>query len=195
MAETDRPETLREKPQQPRPKTTKATPRKRSGGRQDLTLTRARHEAIVESVRCGNYYKTSAKAAGVPLSTFYEWMQKGRETTRQPFRKFYLDVASAREVAVDEHVKSIHNAGFTQWQAHAWLLERTDPGRFGRRDPAVAELERKVAELEGRLAAAADSGRRSDPQREGFQVLGADGVALDPPERATDEGLPEPPTG
>lgn len=43
-----------------------------------------------------------------------------------------------------------------EWTPAAWLLERRDPARFGRRDPEAARLEREAAEARARMEGGVD---------------------------------------
>ncbi len=89
-------------------------------------LTDERGERILEALRAGNYLGTAARYAGIGESTLHEWRTKYPEFA-EAVEKARAD-AEARMVAVIMKAAPIH------WQAAAWWLERSFPGRYGRRE-------------------------------------------------------------
>lgn len=98
-------------------------------------LTPALRGVIIEHIRAGNFPETSARAAGVPASTFYLWLKLGR-AGRKPYVEFLelLDTAHAEaEVRVVQHLQS---AIPTNWRAavrwleahagHRWAVQSSD---------------------------------------------------------------------
>jgi transposase len=98
-------------------------------------------QAIIDAVRNGAYAKHAALAAGVSEATLYSWQQSDPE------------LAEAIERAVAERanaaIRRIEGHAERNWQADAWLLERTMPAFF---------REQKSQELSGsvNLAGLAD---------------------------------------
>lgn len=95
------------------------------GGRPSK-LTDERAERILDALRAGNYLETAARYAGVSYDTLNEW--------RKRFPEFSEAVEKARADAEARNVAVLQQAARTKWQAAAWWLERSFPGRWGRRD-------------------------------------------------------------
>lgn len=90
-------------------------------------------EMILTSVRAGALLETAAGYAGVPSSTFFAWVKKGRRERREPYATFVdkLDQAIAENEM--SNLAFISAARKESWQSAAWLLERRYPERYGRR--------------------------------------------------------------
>lgn len=99
---------------------------------------------IVELVESGNYLEDAAGAVGVGSSTVRRWMQIGEEwldaeeeetpPQMRPYRAFREAVTHAREAATTRLLRPIERAAPSDWKAAAWILERTRPDRFSRRE-------------------------------------------------------------
>lgn len=101
---------------------------------------------LIEALRSGNYIDDACNYAGIAESTYYLWMDRGRQEkaridagqpadpTEAAWLDIYSEVQRARSEAVVRNVHLIQAAarGGT-WQAAAWWLERTRPDKFGRR--------------------------------------------------------------
>ena len=99
-------------------------------------LTPERLEKILESLREGNYRDTAAEGAGIAYNTFREWEKKGG-----------VEEKGKRAEAEGEqlHIRRINKAGEEgAWQADAWMLERKDPKKWGRKDATKLELSGEV---------------------------------------------------
>ena len=95
--------------------------------------------------------------AGIPKSTYYVWLQKARELDEaradpqlpdpaDENELLLLDLLDAVQKGMAEgealHLQTIRDASTgdldqdarPQWQAAAWILERSRPSRWGRRD-------------------------------------------------------------
>ena len=102
---------------------------------------------VVEALRAGNYMETSAAYAGISKSILYKWLADGREV-RQKVAKGgiasdleakQLELLDAVEKArAEAEVRNVHliqqAAQGGTWQAAAWFLERSHPGKWGRRE-------------------------------------------------------------
>jgi hypothetical protein len=53
-------------------------------------------EKVTQYVRAGGFAWVAAEAAGVPKATFDDWMRRGAESARQPYRGFRDAVLQAR---------------------------------------------------------------------------------------------------
>lgn len=152
-------------------------------------------QRIVDLVAAGNYLESAAGAVGVGNATVQRWLAIGAEwddveleevpPDRRIYREFRDAIANAREEARARFVRRIEKAGEKDWKALAWLLERTDPGRFSRierlrvggdRDAAPVRFEyetkdpdfvREVVERLGGAGVLADGVPSSEPHNEG----------------------------
>lgn len=88
--------------------------------------TAERQQKILDALRAGNYLETAATYAGVHRDTLNEWRKK--------FPGFSDAVDEARASAEAKNVAIIQRAAELHWQAAAWWLERSFPGRYGRRE-------------------------------------------------------------
>lgn len=98
-------------------------------------LTEDVQDRILAALRAGNYMETAARYAGIDESTLHRWIARGNDTDDEPYHQFCKAVEKARAEAEVRNVHLIQGAaqGGT-WQAAAWFLERSFPGRWGRRD-------------------------------------------------------------
>ena len=96
-------------------------------------LTPEVQERIVQALRAGNYQETAAAYAGIGESTFYEWMERGRDEPGSVYSEFVEAVTKAKADAEVRDVALIDKAATDgSWQAAAWKLERKFPHRWGR---------------------------------------------------------------
>lgn len=79
-------------------------------------------DAIIKSVRNGAYLSHACGAAGVSRRAFAEWCEKDEELQTR--------LTQARDEFTNEQVQEIAAAGFTDWRARAWILERTRSEHF-----------------------------------------------------------------
>jgi hypothetical protein len=102
-------------------------------------------ERVCEALKKGAYAVDAAACVGIDASTFYRWMRLGKKGEGEAFCAFYHAVKLAKSVRVQVLCEAI--AAEPAWQARAWLLERTDPKRFGRNDRV--KLDAKVETVGG----------------------------------------------
>jgi hypothetical protein len=114
---------------------------------------------IVQVLRAGGYVETAATVAGVGRRRLNEWLARGDPRGTNPrdavYRRFRERVERARGEAEARNVALITQAASTNWQAAAWLLERTYPERWAR--PSQREKDE---------AAAAPAAAPNDPFKE-----------------------------
>lgn len=113
----------------PIPKTKAApepSPARRTG------LTPELQASISLAVAAGAPIPIAAAAAGVPKSTWRDWLAKGREGI-EPYAAFLEAMESAKAAFAAGAVRKIAVAGEFDWHPLAWLLERRFPHQFGRR--------------------------------------------------------------
>jgi hypothetical protein len=83
-------------------------------------------EAILRAIEDGTPVKqAAAQAGGVNASTLYRWRMNDPE--------FDLRVQRARAVFLHRQIARIDDAASGDWRAAAWMLERSDPGNWGKR--------------------------------------------------------------
>lgn len=91
---------------------------------------------IVAVLRAGGHVETAATVAGVARARISEWMRRGdpagNEPRDAPFRRFRERVEQARAECEARNVALITQAATQNWQAAAWLLERSYPERWAR---------------------------------------------------------------
>jgi transposase-like protein len=96
-------------------------------------LTPEVKERIVRAIRAGNYGEVAARAAGISRSTYYRWMERGREG-EAIYCDFADAVSGAEADAEVEAVARIRQAMPDDWRACAHYLERRHPDRWRRRE-------------------------------------------------------------
>lgn len=100
-------------------------------------LTPTVQKTIIETVRVGATFEAACGRAGVPMSTFMEWRQRGAGESKRKKTKLYADFAEAVDRAVADAeihlVATINKASSKNWQAAAWLLKNRHPDRYSDR--------------------------------------------------------------
>jgi transposase len=122
--------------------TTLAVPERRLG--RPTKLTPELQQAIVDAMRKGMPMNKAAALAGISEFMVCEWVRRGEDRdTDRGYHERYAKFAQAIKTARAEHQRDMvevikGSAQGTpekpgQWQAAAWLLERTDPDEYGMR--------------------------------------------------------------
>ena len=83
-------------------------------------LTQKVHEAIISSVRAGNFVGTAAKAAGIARSTVTLWKSKA-DSGIEPYGALFRELEIVSAKAEDEIVAELRSN--PDWRAKAWWLE------------------------------------------------------------------------
>lgn len=96
-------------------------------------LTPEVQDRIIQALKAGNYVETAAEYAGIGKTTFYRWMEQGKQASRGIYREFRDAVMRARAEAEARNVAIIQKAAPDDWRAAAWWLERAFPDRWGPR--------------------------------------------------------------
>jgi hypothetical protein len=97
---------------------------------------------LIALVANGRALKDAARLTGCSVRTVQ------RESLRDP--DFRQDLCRAELDARNQPLQHIRKAAASHWRAAAWLLERTDPARFGRRTPnsyPLADVENALTTL------------------------------------------------
>lgn len=91
-------------------------------------------DRIAEALRTGVSLEAAAEYAGVPRSTFFDWLARGRRPqSRGQYKKLAEMVEEALAHFEVHALARITKAGEKEWTADAWRLERIRPDRYGRR--------------------------------------------------------------
>ena len=114
---------------------------------------------VVARVQDGVPVKLAAAAAGVDATTLWRWRQKDAELDHA--------IDRARALWVTRQVLRIDAAADKDWKAAAFLLERGEPGSFGKR--TVVEVETQPTAVFDPVAghvisASTDAGSDDEPE-------------------------------
>tara|TARA_R100000781_G_C3999133_1_gene99615 strand:- start:37 stop:453 length:417 start_codon:yes stop_codon:yes gene_type:complete len=83
---------------------------------------------FIDGLRLGLTYKLAASYAGLDISTFHLWMQKGKAEESGIYSDFFDAIKAAEGMCAAQHMGRITKAAEAgQWQSSAWVMER----RFG----------------------------------------------------------------
>src|SRR5262245_28727608 len=102
------------------------------------------HEVIVQSIRNGHPKVVAARAARINEQTLFDWLAMGRaQPDKYPeYVQLAEDIAQAHGEYAAEALDLIQAAAKSDpkhWTAQAWILERTMPDQFSRRDRVEIE--------------------------------------------------------
>jgi len=106
-------------------------------------LTPELQAKIVNAIKAGNYIETAAAFAGVSKQSIYTWMRTGARAKSGKKREFVDAVQKALAQAEMDALAIVTTAAGKHWTAAAWRLERSHPGRWGRRLEVTATDEPK----------------------------------------------------
>lgn len=96
-------------------------------------LSAAIRDDLCLAVRVGCFLVDAAALAGVSESALYGWIRRGKREQRGPYRDFVQSVKRALAQGEAKAVAAIRAAAENDWRAAAWLLERRNTRRWGRR--------------------------------------------------------------
>lgn len=115
-------------------------------------LTPEIQQRIVSLIKAGNYAETAARASGIGPSTYYRWMDRGRDEqarldqggrprkTEAPYREFWEAVTRADAEAEAIAAGLVMTAARMNYKAAQFLLERRWPGRWKHRSQVDANV-------------------------------------------------------
>ena len=96
-------------------------------------LTPETQDRVIQAIKMGNYQETAAAYAGISQSTFYGWLERGRNELGSIYSEFLEAVEKAKADSEVRDVALIEKAATDgSWQAAAWKLERKFPQKWGR---------------------------------------------------------------
>lgn len=96
--------------------------------------TKAITNIIVKAVEQGNYILVACRLAGIRVTTYKNWMERGLADDSGKYFDFYEAVMEAEARFETSLVAQIKAQIPESWQAGMTLLERRFPQRWGRRD-------------------------------------------------------------
>jgi len=109
----------------------------------DCKLTPEITEIICQFIEKGNSYETATQAVGICRKTLFNWMDRG-EKGEPDFTHFTHSIKKARAKAEMRRVQVIEDASPKNWQAAAWLLERSNPQQWGNKQETKIEHSGKI---------------------------------------------------
>lgn len=135
----------------PKTKATRKAPAKGKAGKVEtrgrkLGLTVEIMLEIEQILKEGNYQQTAYECVGVGKDGYYDWIKRGiaakekalnghkLTADEQLLSEFADTIKKAIAFGKRRNVGLIAQAAIKDWHAAAWMLERTDPERYGRRD-------------------------------------------------------------
>ena len=94
------------------------------------SLTKDKIVLVCTWLHAGYFVEDAARMAKIPKSTFYNWLDKGREDREAGEESIYAEFLDAVEIARAEaegiFLSSIRNAATRGvWHAAAWWMERS----------------------------------------------------------------------
>lgn len=96
-------------------------------------LTAQATERIVQAIKAGNYAEAACRSAGIGVSTFYRWLERGEREKAGPYHAFAEEVRRAEADAEVHAVAILRRAMPDDWRAAIAYLERRYPGRWRKR--------------------------------------------------------------
>jgi len=114
--------------------------------------SRAVHDSIVNSIKGFQRPLVAAQIAGIPASTFHNWMRLGKEGNPHLW-EFAEDVENAMAIAEGKAIDMVIKAAETDPENFKWWLERSRPEAYAKDVNARVhgELENFVKRLEAAL--------------------------------------------
>lgn len=93
-------------------------------------LTPEVQQKIVQAIRAGNYVTVAVDYAGIDRSTFYRWMERGRQQRTGMYHDFHQAVRQAESFAEVRAVAILQSEMKENWRAALSYLERKFPDRW-----------------------------------------------------------------
>jgi len=90
-------------------------------------------DVLIPALREGMPVNQACGLCEISRTIYYEWLKKG-EAGEDGFIDIVNTIKKARAEFVQERLKNIKKHANSQWQADAWLLERTYPDDFAKLD-------------------------------------------------------------
>jgi hypothetical protein len=114
-------------------------------------LTDELQAALVQTFNGGSTIKDACAYVGISETAYYDWMARGRAAKSGRYAEFAEAIKKARSVARVEAVALVRKAAKEgNWQAAAWILERSDPESWARRTYSKIEGLEELLAIAGR---------------------------------------------
>jgi transposase len=97
-------------------------------------LNQDRANAILASIRAGNYLVTACRSAGISYDTVRVWCRKGEASPNSVYHAFSVAVKEAEAQAEAHCVQMVTSSMDRNWAAAMTMLERRWPDRWGRKE-------------------------------------------------------------
>lgn len=106
-------------------------PPKRGPGRPSKLTAKLRAQ-VVELIGEGQFAVDACAAVGIGVSTFMSWKAKGEGQAKGQYRDFLSAIEGAEATRRRMLMTRVSTASkeAKHWQAAAWVLTHTDPGKF-----------------------------------------------------------------
>ena len=96
-------------------------------------LTRELQDRLLQSILADNYFETACWFCGITPKTGYNWLNKGDKTKSGIYHDFFIAFHKAEAIAEVGDIAYI-KAGKENWQSRAWIRERRNMDRWGKRE-------------------------------------------------------------
>lgn len=96
-------------------------------------------EEICNYIRAGNYIEDACGACGIGVSTFYQWKDRAEKEGHPLYCKFLEAVKLAKAQRIASLIIEIRKDN--SWQSKAWIAERIEPKKWGKKETLALEEE------------------------------------------------------
>lgn len=86
--------------------------------------------AILRSIRLGNYVEIAARLNEVHPTTVFGWMRRGAKEKKGVYAEFFIALKKAQAQAEERLLLKIEAAAKKDWKAAAWRLEKMRPSVY-----------------------------------------------------------------
>jgi len=98
-------------------------------------LTDEVRDKILGYIKLGHFASVACRLAGVSETTFYRWLETGRNAKRGKYRDFWDACEDAKAVAEARYLEVVRKTSEDQkhkdqFKAATWWLERRHAGRY-----------------------------------------------------------------
>lgn len=97
-------------------------------------LTPEVKKRLIDAVKAGNYFEAACRFAGISLSTFYRWIERGQRSRSGEFREFWEELTRAEAEAEARMVAQWQAQIPQDWRAARDFLARRFPERWASKD-------------------------------------------------------------
>jgi hypothetical protein len=127
-------------------------------------------QRLIEFVRGGSYKEDAALAVGISRASFFGYLARGRldrEAGKSSDFSDFLDGIEKAQAEANIRLIAKIERGAQGWQGSAWVLERTQPEKFGQRTRLMIEsaAKQEANELAGEVIARVLEEEIPDPEK------------------------------